>query len=258
MTQPAIEIRMDEPGARALMRELHRANEQLGKPIRQSIQWAGYYVSRSLGARTKVSKKLRPVVRPFKAGTKDKDNRYKTDLRRAAWGVPVYRKGVRTFKPIGRTGYQTKIGDVVHDIVIRFRDKKTAEYAANKDRRGTQWYKLGVGAPDPADPSRTVPGIMTDKRRVIGRRGLAKKNWRMIQRNIPRGGVASPMGVTNASTVRWRGGKYDPVLSIRNDLNYAVKALKGGDAAIDEAMGAASRAMMNRVQKAMMKKLGAK
>ena len=258
MTQPAIEIRMDEPGARALMRELHRANEQLGKPIRQSIQWAGYYVSRSLGKRTKVSKKLRPIVRPFKAGSKNPDNRYKTDMRRAPWGVPVYVNGVRTFKPIGRTGYQTKIGDVVHDIVIRFRDKKTAEYAADKDRRGRNWWQLGVGAPDPADPERTVPGIKTDKRRKIGRRGLAKRNWRMIQRNVPRGGVGSPMGVASASSVRWRGGKMDPVLSIRNDLRYAVDALKGGEAAIDEAMGAASRAMMNRVHNAMMKKLGAK
>jgi len=256
MSEPAIQISMDEPGARALMAQLHRANEQLGKPIRDAIQWAGYYVSRSLGARTKVAPRLRPVVRPF-IGAK-RDNRYKTDVRRAAWGVPVYRNGKRVFRPIGRTGYQAKIGDVIHDVVIRFRDKQTAEYAAGKDRRGRRWYTLGVGAPDPADPTRTVPGIMSDRRRRIGRRGLAKRNWSVIGKMVPRGGTGSSMGVNGVGMVKWGGSKFDPVLSIRNDLRYAQDALKGGSAAIDDAMGAASRSLENRITKAIDKKMGAR
>ena len=196
----------------------------------------------SVAASTKVSKKVRPIV-------KNPDTRYKTDRRRAPFGVMAYRDGKQVFRPIYRTGEFGK---------IRFYDKKSASWfkrdAANPKGR---WEKIASG-PDPANPDIIVPGIMKDRRRNIWRSGFAKKTWTWAKGKIGSGGTATLMRVPNIAEVRVHRDKDNPGITVINRLNYYDKALKGGEMAIDSAMARASRSLEKKISDQIAMKLGAK
>lgn len=99
----------------ALVRQMERAQVELGKSVKQSMQWAGVEVCGTLAGSCKKSPKLRKVVKNPKPAAQ-------TDKRMAKWGVMRFVPNVTEmtyFQPIYRTGEFGK---------IRFLNKKTGEY----------------------------------------------------------------------------------------------------------------------------------
>lgn len=229
-----------------LMAEMERSRRLLGKSVRDSIAWAGTYLCKSLGASTRVAKKLRPIV-------ENPDSRWKTDHRRAPLGVmaPTGKGAERkmAFRPIYRTGEYGK---------VRFFDKKTVSWfqrdAANPKGK---WESMPSG-PDPANPELVAPGIKTDKRRIIGRRGLARASWTRAAARTRKGGTIFSHGVPEIASLEWRGSQDNPELEVANHLSYITTAIQGGPVAIDNAVERAAQRLAWNINNQVAKKMGAK
>jgi hypothetical protein len=92
---------IDTAQADALFKQIDRNRAVLGKGMRESVQWGGSLLARSLAARTSVSEKRRevvdmPIQRLTRAG--EADRRY------ARFGVKKWIAGVQVIKPINRGG----------------------------------------------------------------------------------------------------------------------------------------------------------
>ena len=238
-----VSIEFPKRDAAALVAQMQRAQRELGKGLRDVVSWAGTFVALSLAASTKTAPKLRPII-------ENPDKRYKTDHRRAPLGVMAPKGPQRTmqFKPIFRTGEFGK---------IRFFDKKTASWFRHSPG-DHHWEKMPSG-PDTANPEITVPGIMTDKRRNIGRRGLVAKSWRFLGKVSRRGGSVSVFDVSRAAIASWSGGTENPTLRLDNELRYAADAFKTkGRQAVDSALLRASEKMRNQISDRVSKKMSAK
>jgi hypothetical protein len=172
------------------------------------------------------------------------DQRWKTDHRRAPYGVMRYnRDGEQYFKPIYRTGEFGK---------VRFFDKKSMSWFRHSTAKQGQWEHIPSGQVEGMGPDVAVPGIMTDKRRKIGRRGLAKRSWQLTSRKTTSGGNVHLMDVPAAATIRWSHMKTNPTLTIQNHLRYAGLAFKTkGAHAITSAGERAAGAMRNRIETAL-------
>jgi hypothetical protein len=95
--------------------------------------------------------------------------------------------------------------------------------------------------------------------RIIGRRGFAKKSWRFLKMRTGKGGRIYIDGIPNMGETRWSGGTADPTLTIDNRVSYITDhALIGREAAITNAMGAATTRMMKTMDRKLAEKLGAK
>jgi hypothetical protein len=226
-----------------LFAQMRRAEKELGKDLKQSVQWGGILLAKSLVAATKVSAKLRPII---KRPRWDKNySRAKNDSRFAPFGVKRWDKdGKKYFKPIYRTGEFGK---------IRFFDKKTASWYDRSGGSG-KWRKLQSGY-DVANPEILVPGIKSDKRRIIGRRALAKKTWQWAARYMSSSGSTSIMNVPDIASIQWGGERDNPSVTITNRIRYMDKAMKGGMGAVNSAMGKAARSMAWKINQALEKKL---
>ena len=187
---------------------LRRASTDLGKTAEQAITWGASTLTQSLGASTKLSKKLRPIVA-------NPHPNAKTDKRRARWGVNRYNsKGEKYFTPIYRTG---EFG------VIRFVDK-------GKDG-------------EPAGPS-----VKNSKKRIIGRRGMAKNVWKYARAHLLSGGVGNISGIPNIAEVKVNRSLTDFSITIGSSLRYQMDAFKtSGKQAIDTAYRRAARSMMKKI-----------
>jgi len=239
MMPVALTVEMDRESERALFNQIERAQRELGKSLTPSIQWAARLLCRSLSGHTKRAKqKLRKVVQ-------NPDQRWKTDKRRAPFGVMGYKDGREKFIPIYRTGEYGK---------LRFYDKKTLSWY---DRTEKKWKRIKSG-PDVANPGMIIPGIMASPKRRVPYRGLAKKVWQRASSFIGRGGTARAMGVSNVATVWIDRDKDNPSVTITNKLRYAIDAFEGGSSAVSEAMAAAGRRMEHLIDKKIEKKMGAK
>ena len=156
-----------------------------GRTGEQACRHAMILMAHSARAKTRKSPKLRKIV-------KNPDERWKTDRRRAPFGVMVYRNGKEVFKPIFRTG---EYGS------IRFFDKKSASWFDRSGPNGNTWNKIASGA-DVANPELVVPGIKTDKRRNIGRSGLAKDSWLWSLSQLGGRGRAKHRPIAGVNTLR--------------------------------------------------------
>ena len=226
-----IDMKVQQSDVDDLFAQILRAQKEIGKSAKDSVAWAGVLVCKSLAAQTKIAPKLRRIVR-------NPDKRYKNDHRRSPFGVYIYKNGKKEFKPIFRTGEYGK---------LRFYDKDSMTWF---DRYAGEWRKNPSG-PDVANPEIIVPGIKTDRRRVIGRRGLAKKNWQVLGKFVKRPGGVTAKGVTSGRIV-WQYNRDNVYLKISNLLDYAGYALKG-DA--NQAVGRAASSMRNRIDKQIEKTL---
>ena len=211
---------------------MDRARDEFGKSDKDVIQWTGIKIAQSLSASTRLGPKLRKIVR-------NPDERYKTDARRAPWGVFKYGKQGKYFQPIYRTGEYGR---------VRFRDKKTLEI---------KYLNKLTGKVHRADTFDQVPGlsIKTDKRRVIGRRGLAKKSWQVLQKRVKSGGTAFAMGVSDVGRVVYRAKRGEGVLTISNHLRYIETALKNGRQSLDTVIARAARNMQEGMTRSVERKL---
>ena len=235
MSEAPVSIEFKKVDVSRLFAQMQRAQKELGKDLKQSVKWGGILLMQSLAKRTRISKKQRRIVR-------NPDKRYRTDARRAPFGVMRWDKhGKKVFRPIFRTGEFGR---------VRFLDKKTFE---------VKYINTLTGAVHRADRFDQTPdlSIKTDKRRKIGRRGLAKKTWQWAIKSMA-GGMANIMRVPGIADIRWSGGTENPTVTIRNRINYIDKALKGGYAAVNTAMEKAARRMANRIDDRVAKKMGAK
>jgi hypothetical protein len=170
----------------------------------------------------------------------------KTDARRAPFGVFKFRpSGERYFKPIYRTGEYGK---------IRFFDKKSFSWF-QRSKGSNRWESLPSG-PDVANPEAVAPGIMSDKRRTIGRRGLAKKVWQWAGTRMANGGTASFFNVPDVASIKVSGGESNPTIRISDNLRYAESALKPG--AISSVMEKAARNMAFNIEKQIEKTVAKK
>lgn len=227
-----VDINFPQNDIDMLFHQINRAEKKLNKSSKDAIAWAGSYLCNSIAARTKQAPKLRRIVR-------NPDKRYKTDRRRAPFGVYVYKKGKKVFKPIFRTGEYGK---------IRFYDKNSASWFERHGPNRNTWRKVASG-PDIANPEIIVPGIKRDRRRIIGRRGLAKKTWKALAKLTKRNGYVTTMNVKSGQ-LQWSFGGLS--LKISNNLDYARDALKSN---INEALNAAAKKLAYRIDQQIEKKL---
>jgi len=169
-------------------------------------------------------------------------------MRVAPFGVMLLRQeGPPVFKPIYRTGEYGKQRFFNTDSMSWFeRD------AANPKGK---WKSVDSG-PYELDPSIVVPGIMTDKRRKIGRRGLAKKSWQWMATHTRKGGIANLMQARDVAMVSHRGQGAAHTLTLTNRLSYILKTKKGGKKSWDTAMTRAADGMRHEEKK--LKAAGAK
>lgn len=178
-----------------------------GRTGEEACKHAIILMAQSARAITKQSPKLRPIV-------KNPDPRYKTDARRAPFGVYAYKgrgnQSRKYFKPIYRTGEFGR---------VRFLDKNTLEI---------KYINTFSGKVHRADRYEQVPGlsIKTDKRRNIGRRGLAKQAWMYGLSQL--GGPHESEKVKDASSVRAIRGDYLSGYIKSNLLDYITKILPAG------------------------------
>ena len=220
-----VEASIPKADMAALVKQMERAEKVLGKSVLESVRWAGNYVAISLGAMTRVGKKKRKVEQRA-------DNKWKTDKRVGRWGTYAYKKGVKYWVPIYRTGEYGR---------IYFTSKKTARMMT-WDRRTDEVRPLEFTTG--AKPEDDIPGIMQSKKLIIGRYGLAKRSWKLLKVKMRVGGTISEQGTGVVGAVIWRGiGGTNPTLIINNDLRGAMPALRGGTAALSGAIGKAARNM---------------
>jgi len=212
--------------------------ELTGRSGKEACKQAMIYMAQSVAKQTKVSPKLRPIVR-------NPDTRYKTDKRVAPFGVMRWdREGNQYFKPIYRTGEYGK---------IRFFDKKSASwFKRDANNPKGKWEKIPSG-PDPANPETFMPGIKSDKRRIIGRSGLARRSWfwglNDIMANVDmKSFVPGVSDLTEVLTSSLCG------LVLTNRLRYMMKAVPAG--AIGDAAVKASNRIMAQNAKLIERKFG--
>jgi hypothetical protein len=135
------------------------------------------------------------------------------------------------------------------------RDRRVAKFGVNRfTRTGIKFlpimYDKRGGAPI---TEITDPRLLNHKKREIPYKGLAKRSWRFLAQVMPRGGNIHVDGVPGLGGTTWTGGETDPTLKITNRVNYMDKALKGGKAAIENAMGKAARSLSKRIENAVNK-----
>lgn len=134
---------------------------------------------------------------------------------------------------------------------------KQTVYRVYSDRKKNYFH---VAAPS-VRILKTMPQVR------IARRGLAKNVWKIIGAQIPGpdSGIKAGRDNANARTVRQapkfgrvtiRGGRQSPHVILRNDLPYALAAIKGGRAEVNRALGRGFRRMHKMITFEMKKRLG--
>jgi hypothetical protein len=204
----------------AVQRSMAVLEREMGLTVRESVQWGATAVGRSLSAATGIAPKHRAVER--------------------------------------------------RRIEIARTSKKTGK--ALKPRMVNAWGVL-YDVPRPGFPSgtwRSIPAKMRGKRAAqnslmgtIRNRGLAKMSWWWAHKKAGGSGMAQTgtrFAIAQAmrfgdSTASLTGSS--PYVILRNKLDYALQALKGGPAAVGVAFQKASRGMLHRMRETL-KRNGAK
>jgi hypothetical protein len=234
-------IEIDKRQADAVMAAIRRNSRETGRGLKSSLAWGGRKIMQSLGARTPIGKATRKVI-------ENPDKRWKTDNRRARFGVMAYSQTKQPnprFVPIRGTGEYGK---------IRFKSKTTGEILT-RDATTGQVSRLSV---ELGKGPNQIPGVMQSPKRKIGRRKFGKKSWRLLSQRIGRGGAVIIDGIPRMGDVTWTGGTADPTVTINNRVTYLHKILQGGASAIGNAMEAAAQGMMHQMDNNIRKTMGAK
>lgn len=214
-----IDVSIDRQSMELIKKGLRDAETKLKKSHKQSLEWAGASIIGSLKARTRVSKKRRPIV-------ENPDQTYKTDLRKARLGVMLWRKGKQVFSPIykgGEFGQQIKYlerGNVLLKMPNgSWKKMKNSEISAYVKASGDKSADIRIN---------------NHPKTFVKRSGLAKASWGFMSKLLKRGGNAFAMGVSNVGAIVWRMGNTE--LRITNQLRYITDSLQGKSAAISAAV----------------------
>ena len=165
---------------------LSASTEMLGKTGYKACEQAIVYMAKSAGALTKVAPEKRPIVsNPLFKGQGGKAR--KGDMRNARFGVYKYdpKTGEKYFSPIYRGGQfgaavkyisksevLVKVGSKSNKVIRRA--NRALKFFGSKKRFGSVgvWQKFPAGTGE-----FEVKGIKDHPKRLIRRRGLAKKSW---------------------------------------------------------------------------------
>lgn len=105
------------------------------------------------------------------------DKRYKTDLRRARFGVMRYqRNSTLKFQPIYKTGEFGRV-KFLDNGSVAFRDKG-------------KWMVVTIDEWNYVNgDAKKFPTVMNSKKRIIGRKGLAKRSWLWGMKSFHNGSI---------------------------------------------------------------------
>jgi len=211
----AITISMPAADVARVQAQMRRLETEVGKDASDALRFAAWAMARSMAGSTKIAPKLRPIVR-------NPDKRAGTDARVAPFGMYVFRKGEKVFKPLRGTGEFGK---------IRYVDRKTNQVMVRDRITGKTRRETFASGSEGAENI----GLMKDKRRNIGRRGLAKAAWMWGVKALGSGGgnpapaVAGIAKRNMAVTKRMTG--LDMFVKFEDRLRYASLAFKEGEKA---------------------------
>jgi hypothetical protein len=155
------------------------------------------------------------------------------------------KKGEPVFKPIFRSGEYGK---------YRFYYPGQMSWYDRSGGSGN-WQTINTG-PDVANPELILPGLAESKKRLIPRRGLAKKAWQAASSRVKYGGTGHGMGISNIAKVDLNKSEVDPSVKLENLLKYAGAALKLSDASLNIAMENATNKLLYRIKQERAKQLG--
>lgn len=218
-----VTVEVPEKDIAELSRVMALRAKLLKEDAEKTVSYTAWFIGKAAGAATKVAPKLRPIV-------KNPNKQAKTDRRFAPYGVTRYRRdGSTYFQPIYRTGEFGRVRFIDKEsLQVRYRSKFSGKIISEYE-------------------TAQAPGlsIKSDKRRVIGRRGLARDSWRWIIGDLGHAPgqtwnqkKAAYYGVTKALQ------QSEPTITLTNKLNYADQAFKiKGRATVDNIMRRAANAM---------------
>jgi hypothetical protein len=217
-------------------REMNRQIVLLKKTPEKVVRYGAILVGRALGASTKVSPKLRPIV-------KNPHPDAKTDKRRAKYGVYKYKvDGSRKFVPIYRTGEygMTRFIDKrTSQVMVRTEDGRVAKHLFGQD----DFEALGIGG--------EYQGIMNHPKRKIGRAGLAKSSWGWMMRKLGAGATTPQAELAGATSVETWGSQGSYTIRLTDKLRYIRSALAQGRGDVGTAMDRAASLMMKSTERAL-------
>ena len=240
MAGVALTLNVSKADTARFAKLISRAQNELGKSPFDAVNWAGYFITRSMAAATKVAPKLRRIVAnpDFKQAKASVKRKMKNDPNFARYGVFAYnKKDEKTFVPIIEPEYRR---------MFTFTSKTTGEILI-KDLNTGEVHRLQ----GKSKAEQITPGISKDKRRIITRSGLAKKAWTWARGNTRKGGSTSIDGAKSAMAISWSGGKSNPTLKIYDNLHYASDAFKKGESGVENVMSKAGDALANRIDAAL-------
>jgi len=210
-----------------------------GKSVGDAVRFASYSLAQTLSGQTRKSKKLRKIVK----------NPDAKKARLSPLGVMRYHKGQAKFRPLSRTGEYGK---------IRYLDKHTSRVKEWDKATGAVKY---VTFSDKTIGNEGGISMANDKRRKIGRSGLAKYAWKLASMGLMRGGSGKGAGALGGDVIRVAAREMRvrkqltgnaPEVRFDNHLNYAGDAFIGpAGAAISTAMRAAAESMQYKIRSAI-------
>jgi hypothetical protein len=207
-----ITLSTDNASVNSIINDIKRLDAAGKKSVHEATKWAGIVVCTSLGPQTKVSPKMRKVVRKAViAGSKPVE------------GVMMYIGGKETFVPLNS-----------EDARVRFMTAKSGKELVQFLATGkfvTKEFYLTM---------KKSQLIRQTDRMIIRMNGLARRSWKWLQGRVKRGGYASDgKGGRNVrvGNVTWFGDN----ITIHNKLAYIQDTLVGGAGSVDVALENAAK-----------------
>ncbi len=223
----------------ALVKQMDRAQTELGKSVKQSVTWAGVGVCKSLAASCRVSPKKRKIYKVTAArlglttkGMSKLDRAMvKAGINAAPFGVYLYKNGLPVFTPITKLDRK----------LIPFTSKTTGEQMARDPKTG-EVHRLSSFNLQSKDSVAALSKLIK-----IWRSGLAKKMWQKASAKMFQGGIVGVGDAEGIAGVKWSGGKSDPLATIYSVLKYAEKALSGGKKDVETAVARATSSLSKKI-----------
>lgn len=219
---PALDFSVQ--GTDKLFDSMQRAVNELGTEGKKALSWGGGVLCESLRAATRKA----PGKRELLAWQEDGRTRY---------GMHIWRNGLKARQEI----------DALKPGVVPFNSRTTGQ-ALGRDRWTDEVHRI-------ERYTQTEAQMGNHPALIIRMAGLAKKAW-SIARGVL---IATAYGDTvrtkrPVASVTWGGTIASPALTITNHLNYAVPALKNGEASISESLEKAGRALETRIERELKKR----
>ncbi len=211
-----------------------RNSVKFGQTAKSSLAWGMMNVTKSLGAQTPVSKKIRPIV-------ENPNWNNDPDYSKGRYGVMKYSQKLPQpyFKPIRGSRAGNK---------IRFVSRTTGE-VLERDMTTGEVHRIdtqGAGHLDLFD-------IQNHKQRKIGRSGFAKKAWKYLGIKTLAGGLIYVDGIPNMGEIKWSDS--NKTIQLNNKVSYTQRILKGGAMAVNMALQKATASMLYKINGNIKKEL---